>query len=84
LLPPQDGWGSGPDKTDWADARVIADLVGVGYMPKVWLATAPGLGSEGRWVVHRPIDELRALDRSIAEVERRLSPAPIRLARILR
>jgi transposase len=27
-----------PDKTDWADARVIADLVRVGYLPKVWLA----------------------------------------------
>lgn len=29
-----------PDKTDWADARVIADLVRVGYLPKVWLAPA--------------------------------------------
>lgn len=27
-----------PDKTDWADSRVIADLVRVGYLPKVWLA----------------------------------------------
>jgi transposase len=27
-----------PDKTDWGDARVIADLVRVGYLPKVWLA----------------------------------------------
>jgi transposase len=27
-----------PDKTDWADARAIADLVRVGYLPKVWLA----------------------------------------------
>jgi transposase len=27
-----------PDKTDWADARVLADLVRVGYLPKVWLA----------------------------------------------
>lgn len=27
-----------PDKTDWADARVIADLIRVGYLPKVWLA----------------------------------------------
>jgi transposase len=27
-----------PDKTDWSDARVIADLVRVGYLPKVWLA----------------------------------------------
>lgn len=27
-----------PDKTDWADARLIGDLVRVGYLPKVWLA----------------------------------------------
>jgi transposase len=27
-----------PDKTDWSDARVIADLIRVGYLPKVWLA----------------------------------------------
>lgn len=27
-----------PDKSDWTDARVIADLVRVGYLPKVWLA----------------------------------------------
>jgi transposase len=116
-----------PDKTDWADARVIADLVRVGYLPKVWLApedvrqlrtlsryrqqlvdrrraaklritallrdarvvepnlrrwgrhwmiwleTAEGLGSEGRWVVERLIGELRELGRSLAEVEQRLA-----------
>lgn len=28
----------GPDKTDWGDARLIADLVRVGYLPKVWHA----------------------------------------------
>jgi transposase len=27
-----------PDKTDWGDARVLADLIRVGYLPKVWLA----------------------------------------------
>jgi transposase len=27
-----------PDKTDWADAKLLADLVRVGYLPKVWLA----------------------------------------------
>lgn len=116
-----------PDKTDWADARVIADLVRVGYLPKVWLApedvrqlrtltryrqqlvnarrdaklrvtallrdtrvvepkvcrwgrlwmdwiaTAEGLGSEGRWVVDRHLAELRHLGEQIAEVERRLA-----------
>jgi transposase len=116
-----------PDKTDWADARVIADLVRVGYLPKVWLAPedvrqlrtltryrqqlvdrrrnaklrvtallrdarvvepksrrwgrawmawiarAEGLGSEGRWVVDRLLEELRDLDASIAAVEHRLT-----------
>ena len=28
----------GPDKTDWGDARLLADLERVGYLPKVWLA----------------------------------------------
>ena len=27
-----------PDKSDWADARVLADLTRVGYLPVVWLA----------------------------------------------
>jgi transposase len=27
-----------PDKTDWQDARLLADLERVGYLPKVWLA----------------------------------------------
>jgi len=27
-----------PDKTDWADARLLADLERVGYLPRVWLA----------------------------------------------
>ena len=27
-----------PDKTDYTDARMLADLVRVGYLPKVWLA----------------------------------------------
>src|ERR1700755_3679240 len=26
-----------PDKTDFSDARILADLVRVGYLPKVWL-----------------------------------------------
>ncbi len=29
-----------PDKTDWSDARLLADLLRVGYLPKVWLAPA--------------------------------------------
>src|SRR5262245_6225531 len=27
-----------PDKTDYQDARLLADLVRVGYLPRVWLA----------------------------------------------
>jgi transposase len=26
-----------PDKTDWSDARLLADLLRVGYLPNVWL-----------------------------------------------
>jgi transposase len=29
---------SNPDKTDWADAKLLADLGRVGYVPRVWLA----------------------------------------------
>jgi transposase len=29
-----------PDKTDYSDARMLADLTRVGYLPKVWLAPA--------------------------------------------
>jgi hypothetical protein len=27
-----------PDKSDFSDARLLADLPPVGYLPKVWLA----------------------------------------------
>jgi len=27
-----------PDKTDFSDARVLADLERVGYLPRVWIA----------------------------------------------
>ena len=30
-----------PDKHDWGDARLLADLERVGYLPKVWLAPEP-------------------------------------------
>ena len=29
-----------PDKTDFSDGRMLADLTRVGYLPKVWLASA--------------------------------------------
>jgi len=28
----------GPDKHDWGDARLLADLERIGYLPRVWLA----------------------------------------------
>jgi transposase len=117
-----------PDKTDWADARVIADLVRVGYLPRVWLApqdvrqlrtltryrqqlanrrrnaklrvtallrdtrvveptkarrwgrawmawlrTTEGLGSEGRWVADRLIEDLDDVADAIVHVEVRLA-----------
>ena len=39
-----------PDKTDFSDARVLADLERVGYLPRVWIAP-------------RPLRELRTLVR---------------------
>jgi transposase len=30
-----------PDKTDFSDGRLLADLTRVGYLPRVWLAPAP-------------------------------------------
>jgi transposase len=30
-----------PDKHDWGDARMLADLERIGYLPRVWLAPAP-------------------------------------------
>ena len=31
-----------PDKTDYSDARLLADLERVGYLPRVWLASGGG------------------------------------------
>jgi len=41
-----------PDKTDWSDARLLADLLRVGYLPKVWLPPA-GLRQLRHVVRHR-------------------------------
>lgn len=30
-----------PDKSDWSDARLLADLLRVGYLPRVWLPPRP-------------------------------------------
>ena len=50
-----------PDKTDFGDARMLADLVRVGYLPRVWLAPPPI--RDLRWLVrHRQqlVNERRA------------------------
>jgi transposase len=116
-----------PDKTDFADARMLADLIRVGYLPRVWLApqpirelrtlsryrqqlvnerrnvklrisallrearvncprvrrwtaawltwlvTAPGLGSETRWVIDQHLLNLVRLNESITQAELRLA-----------
>jgi transposase len=39
-----------PDKTDYSDARMLADLVRVGYLPQVWLAPRR-FGNCGDWCI---------------------------------
>jgi transposase len=60
-----------PDKTDWADARVIADLVRVGYLPKVWLAP-------------EDVRQLRALTRYRRQLVRDRTAAKLRVTALLR
>jgi len=51
-----------PDKTDYTDARMLADLTRVGYLPRVWLA--PHAVRELRRLVRyrqQLVDERRAL-----------------------
>ncbi len=47
----------GPDKTDFSDARLLADLVRVGYLPQVWLA--PTEVRELRLIVRERMDLAR-------------------------
>lgn len=60
-----------PDKTDWADARVIADLVRVGYLPKVWLAP-------------EDVRQLRALTRYRQQLANRRRDTKLRITALLR
>jgi transposase len=60
-----------PDKTDWGDARVIADLVRVGYLPKVWLAP-------------EDVRQLRTLVRYRQQLVDRRRTAKLRIGAILR
>lgn len=60
-----------PDKTDFTDARLIADLVRVGYLPKVWLAP-------------QYIRELRCVVRHRQELAQEKRNTKLRIAAALR
>lgn len=51
-----------PDKTDFTDARMLADLVRVGYLPRVWLAP-PNIRELRRLVRYRQsvVNQRRAI-----------------------
>jgi transposase len=62
---------SSPDKTDYSDGRLLADLTRVGYLPCVWLA--PGYIRELRQLVNhrqRLVDHGRALKLQVGSVLR--------------
>lgn len=62
---------SSPDKSDFSDGRLLADLTRVGYLPRVWLA--PAYIRELRQLVNhrqRRVDHLRALKLQVGAVLR--------------
>lgn len=61
----------GPDKSDYSDARMLADLVRVGYLPRVWLAP-------------EPIRELRMLVRYRQQLINDRRNAKLRIGAVLR
>jgi transposase len=60
-----------PDKTDYTDGRMLADLTRVGYLPKVWLASAYERDLRGL-VNHRQslVDQRRAAKLRVGAVLR--------------
>lgn len=60
-----------PDKTDFSDAQLLADLVRVNYLPKVWLAP-------------EYIRQLRHLSRYRAQLIRRRRDVKLRIRAMLR
>lgn len=60
-----------PDKTDFSDARMLADLVRVGYVPKVWLAP-------------KEVRELRRLIRYRQQLVEERRAAKLRVGALLR
>jgi transposase len=61
----------GPDKTDFADAQLLADLARVNYLPKVWLAP-------------ESTRQLRRLVRHRAQLVRRRKDVKLRIRGLLR
>ena len=60
-----------PDKTDYQDARLVADLERVGYLPRVWLAP-------------EPIRELRRLVRYRQQLVEQRKAIKLRIRALLR
>ena len=60
-----------PDKTDFGDARMLADLERVGYLPRVWLAP-------------HPIRELRRLVRFRQQMADQRRSCKLRIRALLR
>lgn len=62
---------SSPDKSDYSDSRMIADLTRVGYLPRVWLAPA-NIRELRQLVNHRQrlVDHGRALKLQVGGVLR--------------
>lgn len=60
-----------PDKTDYGDARLLADLTRVGYLPKVWLAPPA-------------IQDLRTLTRYRATLAQQKRSTKLRVRALLR
>jgi transposase len=60
-----------PDKTDYSDARLLADLTRVGYLPKVWLAP-------------QEIRDLRRVVRLRQDMARRRTATKLKILALLR
>lgn len=60
-----------PDKCDWTDGKLLADLTRVGYLPKVWIPP-------------KPIRELRRLVRYRYELVMRRKDTKLRIRALLR
>lgn len=67
-----------PDKTDYCDARLLADLTRVGYLPRVWLAP-PHIRDLRQLVKHRVrlVERRRALKLQVGALlrEQRVKPS---------